>query len=425
MTALVINSIIGASIFGLPAELIRLLGRASPIAVVAAALIVSIIIASMAEVASQFSETGGPYLYVRTAFGRFAGLQVGWFWVLASIAGGAGSANLFVQYLASLWPAAGHVGSRIAIMAFLIFVPAAANYVGVRSGANLSSILTIAKLLPLSLLIVLGLARFNHHPQTLSIIEFTHPGISAWLRALLLLIFAYSGFENTLVPSGEVKDPRKTLPFALATGLLVCAVLYALTQFVTVATIGTNLSLHPLADTASVLLSRGGAMFVALAVMISTYGWIAGDLVISPRIVYAFAATGDAPEALAKIHPRFHTPVFAIVLYAAVTWLLAVTGTFLWVAAVSAASSLVLYSAVCASLIRLRQVRPDANALRISFGPALAVASIAISLALISALNLRQAGLMGFTAFMATANWWWAKRQVSKTASKIAVASLP
>src|SRR5205807_9206829 len=133
MTALVINSIIGASIFGLPAELIRLLGRASPIAVVAAALIVSIIIASMAEVASQFSETGGPYLYVRTAFGRFAGLQVGWFWVLASIAGGAGSANLFVQYLASLWPAAGHVGARIAIMAFLIFVPAAANYVGVRS----------------------------------------------------------------------------------------------------------------------------------------------------------------------------------------------------------------------------------------------------------------------------------------------------
>jgi len=166
-------------------------------------------------------------------------------------------------------------------------------------------------------------------------------------------------------------------------------------------------------------------MFVALAVMVSTYGWIAGDLVISPRIVYAFAATGDAPEALAKIHPRFHTPVFAIVLYAAVTWLLAVTGTFLWVAAVSAASSLVLYSAVCASLIRLRQVRPDANALRISFGPALAVASIAISLALISALNLRQAGLMGFTALMATANWWWAKRQESKTASKIAVASLP
>ena len=131
------------------------------------------------------------------------------------------------------------------------------------------------------------------------------------------------------------------------------------------------------------------------------------------------------PEALAKIHPRFHTPVFAIVLYAAVTWLLAVTGTFLWVAAVSAASSLVLYSAVCASLIRLREVRPDPNALRISFGPALAVASIAISLALISALNLRQAGLMGFTALMATANWWWAKRQESKTASKIAVASLP
>jgi APA family basic amino acid/polyamine antiporter len=207
MTALVVNSIIGASIFGLPSELTRLLGRASPIAMIVAALIVSIIVACMAEVASQFSESGGGYLYVRTAFGRFAGLQVGWFWLLASMGGGAGCANLFVQYFASIWPAAGQGWARIGIMALLIAVPTAANYVGVRSGANLSTTLTIAKLLPLLLLIGLGLARFSQQPQLISAIEFTHPGSAAWLKALLLLIFTYSGFENTLAPGGEVKEP--------------------------------------------------------------------------------------------------------------------------------------------------------------------------------------------------------------------------
>ena len=148
MTALVVNSIIGASIFGMPSELIRLLGRASPIAMLVAALIVSIIVACMAEVASQFTEAGGAYLYVRTAFGRFAGLQVGWFWLLAGLGGGAGCANLFVQYFASFWPTAAQGWARIGIMALLIIVPTAVNYVGVRSGANLSTILTIAEHLP-------------------------------------------------------------------------------------------------------------------------------------------------------------------------------------------------------------------------------------------------------------------------------------
>jgi len=411
MTALVINSIIGASIFGMPSELIRLLGRASPIAMLVAALIVSIIVACMAEVASQFTEAGGAYLYVRTAFGRFAGLQVGWFWLLTSLGGGAGCANLFVQYFASFWPTAAQGWARIGIMALLIAVPTAANYVGVRSGANLSTILTIAKLLPLLLLIGLGLARFSQ-PQLISAIEFTHRGSAAWLRALLLLIFAYAGFEDTLAPTGEVKDPRRTLPFALATGLLVCATVYALIQFVTVATIGTNTAAHPLAvsDTASVLLEHGGSLFVALGVMISTYGWISGNILTSPRIIYSFAESGDAPALFAKLHSQNQTPALAVVVYAVLSWVLAVTGTFLWVAALGAASSLILYSGVCASLIRLRRLRPAAQAMRVPFGPVLAVGAILISLALISALDFRQAVLMSITSLIAAANWWWAKR---------------
>jgi basic amino acid/polyamine antiporter, APA family len=217
LTALVINAIIGSSIFGMPSEITRLVGRASPLAMLLAAMVISLIVACMAEVASQFTEAGGSYLYVRTAFGRFAGLQVGWFWLLTSMAAGAASANLFVKYLASIWPAAGHGFARIVIITVLIAIPTMVNYFEVRGGTYLSSILTVAKLLPLVLLIVLGLAHVSHQPNQVQVMEFTNTGWSAWLNALLLLIFAYGGFENTLAPSGEVKEPRRTVPFALFT----------------------------------------------------------------------------------------------------------------------------------------------------------------------------------------------------------------
>lgn len=423
LTALVVNAIIGSSIFGMPSEITRLVGRASPLAMLFAAMVISLIVACMAEVASQFTEAGGAYLYVRTAFGRFAGLQVGCFWLLASLGGGAANANLFVQYLASIWPTAGHGFARIVIVTALIAIPTAVNYLGVRSGANLSNILTVAKLLPLVLLIVLGLARVIHQPNEVHVIEFANAGWSAWLTALLLLIFAYGGFENTLAPSGEVKEPRRTVPFALFSGLLICAVMYTLIQYVTLATIGTRISEYPLADTASMLFRSGGALFVAAAVMISTYGWLSGNVLTTPRVVYSFAANGDAPAIFAKLHPRYSTPALALVVYSALLWVLAVTGTFLWLAAVGGASSLILYSGVCASLIRLRKLRPEADALRIPFGPVIVATAIGISLVLISALDSRQALLMGVTALVATAIWWGAKRQASvKGAAKIVIA---
>ena len=424
LTGLIVNAIIGSSIFGLPSEITRLVGRASPLAVLLGAMVISLIVACMAEVASQFAEAGGPYLYVRTAFGRFAGLQVGWFWLLASMGGGAGCANLFVQYLASIWPTAGHGIARIVIITAVIAIPGIVNYFGVRSGANLSNVLTVAKLLPLILLIVVGLAHSSHPPGQVQVSASASTGWSAWLNAMLLLMFAYSGFENTLAPSGEVKEPRRTAPFALFTGLAICAVVYALIQYVTVATIGTRTSEYPLADTASVLLGSFGVQLVATAVMISTYGWLSGDILITPRVIYSFAANGDAPAMLAQLHPRYHTPAPALLVYSILMWILAVTGTFLWVAAVGAASSLILYSGVCASLIRLREVRPEAPALRIPFGPVIAVLAIGISLALISALDSRQALLMGLTALLATANWWGAKRKANvERAAKMVVTS--
>jgi len=209
MTALVINCIIGGGIFGLPGELSRLLGRASPFAMIIAALGMAIILSCFAEVASQFSEPGGAYLYVRTAFGRFAGMQISWFDMLNMIGTLAALANLFVDYLATFLSAPLGGWSRAGIILFLIAVPAAANYCGVQSGATLSSLMTIAKLLPLAVLILFGTARFLHHPQFIHIHEMTTPGLSNWVRAMALLLFAFGGWEDSLLPTGEVREPRR------------------------------------------------------------------------------------------------------------------------------------------------------------------------------------------------------------------------
>ena len=419
MTALVINCIIGSGIFGVPGELTRLLGRASPFAMIFAALGMAVIMACIAEVASQFSEPGGPYLYVRTALGRFLGMQVGWFHLLADIGAVAASANLFLNYLATFLPWGLNTWERDAVMAILIAIPAVANYLGVRSGANLSNLMTVAKLSPLALLILFGVARFTQHPQMIHASEIVGPGLSTWLRAMVFLIFTFAGWESALIPTGEIREPRRTIPFGLGAGLLACSLIYALLQFIVVATIGVNATDRPLADTASVLLGGSGAAFVSIAVMISTYGWVSGALLYAPRLAYSLAAQGDFPVGLARLHPRFHTPAAAILFYALTGWALAISGTFLWLVALSAGSAMVYYAGTCASLIRLRKLRPNADALRVPFGPLLSILAVAISLALMTGLKRREVLLMCVTALIATANWLWARRRHAPSESEM------
>jgi basic amino acid/polyamine antiporter, APA family len=422
MTALVINGILGSGIFALPGELNRLLGRASPFAMIFAALAMGIIMACIAEVASQFSEPGGAYLYTRTAFGRFVGMQIGWFFLLAVVGAVAVNANLFVDYLATFLPWTLNAWERGIVMAFLIAIPTAANYRGVRSGANLSSVMTLAKLSPLALLILFGIAHFAHQPQMIHRSEISSSGWPNWVRAVALLIFPFAGWEESLVPTGEVREPRRTIPVALATGLITCAAVYTLLQFVTVATVGPNETERPLAQTASVLLGGGGATLVSIAIMLAAYGYISANLLNDSRLVYSLAAEGDFPGIFAKVHSRFHTPAVAIVVYAFAGWVLAVSSTFQLVLALSAGSAMVYYAGMCASLIRLRRLRPNADAFRTPFGPVLSIVAVAIALGLMTGLKSRELLLMCVTALIAAINWLWAKRhrgrvEMAKTAA--------
>ena len=425
MTALVINCIVGSGIFGVPGELSRLLGRASPLVMIVGALTMAIIMACFTEVGSQFSEAGGPYLYLRTAYGPFAGLQVGWFHFLALTGGGAGNVVLLVNYLGSLVPPVAHGWPRILVTTLIVLSPAFANYRGVQSGANLATLLTVAKLLPLGLLIVLGISRFSLHFEMIRPSEITSPGWGAWLSAVVLLVYAYDGCEDALLPLGEVKEPRRTVPFALGAGLLTCALVYALLQLVTVTTVGATASDRPLADAASVLVGRTGAGFVTIAVIISTYGWISGGMLTAPRLPYSLAVEGDLPAVIGRLHPTYQTPTVTITLYAALVWLLALSGAFLWVAALTAGSAMIMYCGVCAALIRLRRRDPSVAALRVPFGSGLAVIGILISMALLSQLEVKQLLLMGITGLLATANWAWARRQRKPVLSLAGLAASP
>ena len=410
MVALVVNCIVGSAIYGVPSEVTRLVGGASPLAMIVAALLMGIIVLPIAEVASQFTEPGGMYLYARTAFGRFVGLQIGWFWLLAVVGGGAAGANLFLSYLEPFVPSVTRGVPRVTALLLLISVPTIANYLGVRQGATLAFVLTVAKLLPLALVIVLGVLHFGEGVHAPSALPASSAGWSAWVKTLLILVYAFSGWEDALVPSGEVKQPRRTVPFALATGLLICALIYTLLQFTIVRTIGNSSTEHPVVDTVSVLVGHGAGLFVAVAVMISTYGWISGAFLNAPRLAVALAYQGDCPLFLGKLHPRFHTPSAGILLYAVAVAALAVTGTFLWVVAVTAGAVVIFYLIGCAALIRLRHLQPNVPAFRAPFGPVFATLGILISAVLMTELELRQLGLMCFTALVAAANWLWARR---------------
>ena len=240
LTGLVVNMVIGSGIFGLPAILTRLLGDKSPWAYVAAALGIAAIAGCLAEVGSQFSEAGGPYLYARVAYGRFAGIQIAWLTWLVRLTSGAANANIFIEYLGGFFPGAQGRVARGAVLFVLIGALAAVNILGARAGANVSSFFAVAKIAPLLIFIVAGLVLLHGAGTHAAIVPAVEAGPRQWLSAVLLIIFAMSGFEAALIPMGEARDARRDIPFALFFSLAVCTVLYILIQVVVLRALGAS-----------------------------------------------------------------------------------------------------------------------------------------------------------------------------------------
>jgi APA family basic amino acid/polyamine antiporter len=408
LVALVVNSIIGSGVFGLPSTVAGLIGNYSPYAVLAAGAGMSIIIGCFAEVASRFQQAGGPYLYARVAFGRLMGIQTAWMLWLGQVAAPAANANLFVIYLGEFFPHAKDPLPRALILTLLVGLLTFINIRGVRAGAQVSNLFTAAKLIPLSAVIILGLFVLHNHHWTIASAPITSPNTGQWLKAMLLLVFAYGGFETALAPMSEAKNPRRDAPFALFTALLLCTVIYALIQWVVVGVLPNAAhSQRPLADVARLAVGPVGAALVAVGALISFYGYLSAKILAMPRVPFALAEQGDLPKAFAAVHRRFHTPYVSILVFAALVWGLALVGDFKWNVTLSAVARLLYYGVGCAALPILRRKQPGgADAMfHLRAGTFFAVLGVILCALLVTRVDFGQSMILVATIALAFLNW--------------------
>lgn len=357
MVALFINAVIGAGIFGLPSRVHALLGPYALLAYLACAALVLLVVLCFAEVGSRFERTGGPYLYASAAFGPAAGFQVGWLVWLTRVTAFAALCNLLLEYLAYFWPAATTPAWRIALVAAIVALIAAVNLRGVRPAAIVGNVFTTAKLVPLVLFVAIGLCFVEparYVPQAA-------PDIGDFSAGMLLLVFAFTGFETATVPAGEVREPRRTLPFAILAAMAVIVPLYLLVQAVCIGTLPELASsTRPLADAAERFAGRIGAAVIVVGALVSIAGTLNGLVLAAPRLLFAMAEQGQLPRAFAAVHPRWRTPWFAIAATALCMLALTLSGSFLSAVAISTLTRLLAYAATCAALPVLRR-REDAT----------------------------------------------------------------
>jgi APA family basic amino acid/polyamine antiporter len=398
LVAVTINGVIGAGIFGLPARVFGLIGDFSVIAFLACAVFASLIVICFAEVGSRFTETGGPYLYAREAFGPAVGFEAGWLMWLARVSAFAANANLLVSYAAYFYPPiASGVGRNVFLCAVAAAL-AAINIVGIRNAARANNLFTAGKLIPIALFIAAGLwftdwGRFAFAAT---------PGYAQFSTSVLLLVYAFTGFEMAVIPSGEIRDPQRNIPIALLTAMAIIASVYLLIQIVCIGTLPELASSpRPLADAAGRFLGRAGAVIISAGIVISITGNLHITLLSASRIPFAMAERGEMPRFLGVTHPRFQTPHLAILATGAVMLILTLSGTFIYGVTISTLARLMIYMTTCAALPVLRR-KAGAAQLPVPGGVIIAAAAVLLGCWLLSNSTWREAR---DTAIAATAGF--------------------
>ena len=382
LVAVAINGIIGAGIFGLPSRVFAMTGAYSLLAFLACALVVVFIILCFAEVGSRFSATGGPYLYAREAFGSAVGFEVGWLLWLARLTAFAANCNLLVDYLGYFWPPASNTYWRGAIIFVVVILLTIVNVVGVRDTAMVSNVFTVGKLIPIVLFIAVGVFFVRAENYSFA----APPDYGAFSESVLMLIYAFTGFEMAVIPAGETDDPQRNLPRAILTAIAVVALLYVGIQFVCIGTLPTlAASQRPVADASLIFLGRAGAALISAGVIVSIIGNLNVLILAATRLPFAMGEGGELPQWLARTHRRFRTPHIAIFITVAVMLALTLWSTFAAQVKLSAITRLLSYSVTCAALIALRR-RSDAPPamFKAPAGTALAIASLVLAIWLLS-----------------------------------------
>jgi amino acid transporter len=341
LAAGIVNVMIGGGIFRLPALVAASLGPAAPVAYVICAIAMGLIVICIAAAGKRVTLTGGPYAYVGAALGPFAGFISGiLLWMLGTFATAAVSsvmASSIAELSPSLSGAAMHAAILIVAFAFWSLI----NVRGVSAGVRLNTVVTVAKLFPVLLLAVAGLLFIK--PDNLHVTAW--PAAGDFARMSLILVFAFAGIEVALIPSGEVRDPERTIPRAIAIAMIGVTALYIVLQVVAQGILGPSLATSsvPLADAAGASLGAWARSLLLIGASISMFGHLGGMTLSIPRIVYALARDGFLPRALGAVDPIHRSPRSAIVFQAILTLAFAITGTFESLAVIANVSALALY----------------------------------------------------------------------------------
>ena len=405
---------IGSAIFLLPSDIARQIGAWGPAAFFAVGLASLTIALCFAEAGSRFDRTGGPYLPARAAYGRFIGFEVGWMMWFTRVASQASVANGLAVALALYWPAFANQYpasfgvtlpgfERAALITALTLMLTWINVRGIKQSSWVVNTLTIGKLAPLVFFILAGIW-FIDTARLTALPPVTTQQVGT---AALLLIFAYGGYEVTGIPAGEASNPRRDVPFAFVMTILTVATVMTLTSIVATGLLpDVSATRTPLADGAAIVLGAIGALIVTVGSAISMTGNNMGQVLTGSRTIFALAENGDLPRWFAKVHPRYRTPSNAILFTAGVALTLALTGSFVTLAAVSAVARLVMYFAVCTATLVLRRRQPDALMGAAEFtipgGPIVPVVASLVTLGILFGATNEQR-LAGLTALVAGA----------------------
>jgi amino acid transporter len=377
LVAVTINGIIGAGIFGLPSKVYSLIGSYSLIAFFVCALVVMLIILCFAEVSSRFEQTGGPYLYAQAAFGSAVAFEVGWLIWLARLTAFAANCNLMISYLSFFWAPANSGLTRALIIVAVVLILTALNVFGVRQAAIASNIFTIGKLLPMLIFIAVGLFFINPHAFALG----ARPATGAFSQSVLLLLYAFTGFEMATIPAGEIRDPQKHLPRALLIAMAVIATTYILIQVVCIGTLPELAkSTKPLADAGQRFMGTAGAAMISLGAIISVAGNLNITVLSASRVPFAIAEREQLPPFLARVHKKFFTPHISIIITTLLMLLLTLKSSFVAALTISTIARLVAYAVTCAALpvLRKKTDAPTAH-FKLRGGPVIAVAALILS----------------------------------------------
>ena len=389
LAAAIVNIIVGGGIFALPGRLADTLGPAAPYAFVLGALLMVPVVLCFAAAGSRATATGGPYSYGRDAFGPFAGFSFGALTWISNVTGCAGVAAALVDQVARVWPAAGEGGMRSLLLVLLFGLFAALNLRGVHLGARAIGVLAAAKLTPLILLVLLGI--WFIEPAQLSVPAC--PQWQHWGQAMVLVLFAYAGMESALVPTGEVRDPGRTVPRAALAAILFVILLYVGLQLTAQGVLGAALAgdKTPLASTAGALWSPGFSLLL-LGAGVSMLGYLHGNILGNSRLLYALGRDGLLPAAVGSVHPRTRVPHVAVLVHATVALALALSGDFATLALVSGGAVGLLYLLVCIAAWHLqrRGARGHEAPMHLPGGPLIPLIGVAAMGVILASLSTQE-----------------------------------